>query len=727
MPKQQPVAPAHDDDELEIGQTVGPSDLDDDDDGFVATRRGDGDDLWDSSDDVDSDTPVAEDTVDECPDCGGDKNAGDCTCSDEIGRGSFVDDETLNTKPIGELLSPIALQGVSTKQKKKTLAQQSNDWLNQTLARLSGLLEANPEALEAPDWRDDVELLKAAATARDLILDSIEPEPVATESRTTDFTEAMRHRRSGTDATGVIVQVPMTNIQPDPAQARDEGADDELADSIKANGVLQPIELRTNAKAVNSSLEAQYIIVDGERRFRGARKAGLDFIKATITDEAANEGDRLIRQVVRNDGKRLKPMEEARTFKRIMADKGWNIQQLATAMGKSKSTVSDRVALADVPTPFLESFEKGHLTAAAAPILRGLADVPEKVLNSMAIYASEGPDWERAVNDGKPVPLKVVEAELLSAAQEDDELEEMHPGGQAEKGYRGPVATIGKHRFAVDVKQYRKLVEIDEAEDKRRAAEKIAPGETAAKPAPKPEKSKPSAYQIAERKRAAEARKKAALRRAYFQAVSPKLPAALDAKWSRFVIDHLLTEMRNDSRRAAYQALVKPGPVAASVNITKALANFADDQDLSGRVRMIVQLLLASDLVIGSYNVGGAKRITEAAALAKVDLKKVKLEEPASPSRPTNKAKVRTLNAAFLKPYPLTVHLEAVVGKGPMTRTDLTKKIWGYIKRNGLLNMKERRLIDADVKLRVVFGGKKQVSMFEMTKLLNKHLVGYKG
>ena len=66
--------------------------------------------------------------------------------------------------------------------------------------------------------------------------------------------------------------------------------------------------------------------------------------------------------------------------------------------------------------------------------------------------------------------------------------------------------------------------------------------------------------------------------------------------------------------------------------------------------------------------------------------------------------------------------LAAVVGSGAMPRTEVTKKLWGYIKRKGLQDSKNRRMINADDKLREVFGGKKQVSMFEMTKLVSKHL-----
>ena len=82
----------------------------------------------------------------------------------------------------------------------------------------------------------------------------------------------------------------------------------------------------------------------------------------------------------------------------------------------------------------------------------------------------------------------------------------------------------------------------------------------------------------------------------------------------------------------------------------------------------------------------------------------------------------RTPNAAFMKPMQPSPSLGAVVGTNPMPRTEITKKIWGYIKRNNLQDPKERRMIVADDKLKPVFGGKGRVSMFEMTKLVNKHL-----
>ena len=82
----------------------------------------------------------------------------------------------------------------------------------------------------------------------------------------------------------------------------------------------------------------------------------------------------------------------------------------------------------------------------------------------------------------------------------------------------------------------------------------------------------------------------------------------------------------------------------------------------------------------------------------------------------------RTPNAAFMKPMTPSAQLSTVVGSTPLPRTEVTKKLWAYIKRKGLQDAKNRRQINADENLKPIFGGKGQVSMFEMTKLVNKHL-----
>ena len=79
-------------------------------------------------------------------------------------------------------------------------------------------------------------------------------------------------------------------------------------------------------------------------------------------------------------------------------------------------------------------------------------------------------------------------------------------------------------------------------------------------------------------------------------------------------------------------------------------------------------------------------------------------------------------NAAFMKPMSVSAELAIVVGKGPMPRSEVVKKLWEYIKKNKLQDQANKRNINADASLKVVFGGKSVVNMFEMTKLVSKHL-----
>lgn len=82
----------------------------------------------------------------------------------------------------------------------------------------------------------------------------------------------------------------------------------------------------------------------------------------------------------------------------------------------------------------------------------------------------------------------------------------------------------------------------------------------------------------------------------------------------------------------------------------------------------------------------------------------------------------RKPNPAFMKPVTPDAHLAAVVGAKPLPRTELTKKLWAYIRKNGLQDKRNRRMINADASLKRVFNGRSQVSMFEMTKLVSRHV-----
>jgi upstream activation factor subunit UAF30 len=109
---------------------------------------------------------------------------------------------------------------------------------------------------------------------------------------------------------------------------------------------------------------------------------------------------------------------------------------------------------------------------------------------------------------------------------------------------------------------------------------------------------------------------------------------------------------------------------------------------------------------------------------AKKAVKKVakKAAKKAAKKKTVKKKTARKPNAAFMKAMTPSADLAAIVGAGALPRTEVTKKVWAYIKKNNLQDPKSKRDINADDKLKKVFGGKSKVNMFEMTKLVNKHL-----
>ena len=108
-----------------------------------------------------------------------------------------------------------------------------------------------------------------------------------------------------------------------------------------------------------------------------------------------------------------------------------------------------------------------------------------------------------------------------------------------------------------------------------------------------------------------------------------------------------------------------------------------------------------------------AKKIVKTVKKAKTAVKKKTVKKKAAARKP---------NAAFMRPVTPSDTLAEVVGSKPIPRTEVTKKLWAYIKKNGLQDKKNKRMINADANLKAVFGGKASVNMFAMTKLVSKHL-----
>jgi len=428
---------------------------------------------------------------------------------------------------------------------------------------------------------------------------------------------------------GEILDLALVDIDPDPQQARDEGADEDLAPSIAANGVLEPIRVYAHP---DPAAGKPWRLENGERRYRGALKAGLATIPGRVVPAPAHDGEKLLRQNLANDGKRLRPMEEARSWKRIMDAYGWSIQQLADGLGKAKSTVSDRLAMLNAPAPFQPLFASGALSPAAAPIVRRYANLPERVVKAFANVLAK--DLEDFVKTGTPAPLSAVENVFRHSNYAVGLRNIDH--SDAAKTYQGETTTIDGKRYAID----------GDAWDKHQTAHwdrRNAPAtEREASAAEKREQ----ARQAAERKRQ---REKQALRRAHFAAISAKLPTMVGpgvagADWTPLLLELIMREVHQDTLRvlAAQLGLTAEKSRRGGMDrYGEAIKKHAAGVGAGGRVQLALQLLLAPDLNIPPYIARGTERFAAAAKLLKLDLKKIKPVAEKATGTPKPAAKKR--------------------------------------------------------------------------------------
>lgn len=187
-----------------------------------------------------------------------------------------------------------------------------------------------------------------------------------------------------------VVYLPHDRIAPDPEQPRQD-PDDELRDSIKANGLLQPITVRPAPKQ-----RGHYLIVDGERRWRGAEGV-LDRLPCLIRDDLEAPTVRLRTQVVANVGKPLVPVEEARAYQTLLADHD-SIAALARAIGRPERSVADRLHLLDLG-PWLPLIERGELPIThATKVLLPLRGCPVEVHEHAVLRAEKDYRFERNGN-----------------------------------------------------------------------------------------------------------------------------------------------------------------------------------------------------------------------------------------------------------------------------------------------------------------------------------------
>ena len=206
------------------------------------------------------------------------------------------------------------------------------------------------------------------------------------------------------DATD-FAQIPIDLVKPNPSQPRrhfEEGAIDELAASIAAVGVLQPVVVTPD--------EGEYVLIAGERRWRAAKKAGLEAIPAVIRGASPESSlvEALVENLQRQD---LNPLEEAHAFRQLMEDFGMSQEQVAEKVGKSRPAVSNTIRLLQLPGAIQTMVDSGRLSAGHARALVGLED------GRYAMYLAE-----RAIAEGWSV------RQMEEAVKTRKEMEAPEPG-----------------------------------------------------------------------------------------------------------------------------------------------------------------------------------------------------------------------------------------------------------------------------------------------------------
>ncbi|CAN5907012.1 hypothetical protein BH23PLA1_BH23PLA1_18330 [soil metagenome] len=201
---------------------------------------------------------------------------------------------------------------------------------------------------------------------------------------TTLATSSAPARWQGVTKSKSAVEIPLEKIERDPTQPREEFDPDalnRLAESLKTRGLLQPIRVRWSEE------QGVYIVLAGERRWRASRLAGLTTITAVVIDREPDPGERLALQLIENCLREdLRPIEQARAYRRLMELNGWSGNQLAKELAIAQGTVSRSLSLLDLPAEIQDRVERGEMAPSIAQEVARLddkafqAEVAERVI-----------------------------------------------------------------------------------------------------------------------------------------------------------------------------------------------------------------------------------------------------------------------------------------------------------------------------------------------------------
>jgi ParB family transcriptional regulator, chromosome partitioning protein len=196
-----------------------------------------------------------------------------------------------------------------------------------------------------------------------------------------------------------LIEVPLEEISPNPNQPRralDPSSLEELAASIKASGVLQPVIVRKTPRG--------YELIAGERRWRAARQAGLERIPVIVREATDGESLELalVENLLRED---LNPVEEAEAYTKLLAQFGWTQEELSQRIGKDRSSIANSLRLLRLPDIILEDLRAGRLTMGHARALLALTLASEqlKLRDEILAHSWSVRTTEESVSVRRPV------------------------------------------------------------------------------------------------------------------------------------------------------------------------------------------------------------------------------------------------------------------------------------------------------------------------------------
>jgi ParB family chromosome partitioning protein len=214
-------------------------------------------------------------------------------------------------------------------------------------------------------------------------------------------------RMQGVTRSKDAAEIPVNRITPDPDQPREEFDPESLArlaESLKTQGQLQPIRVRW--------MEGQgsYMIVMGERRWRAAKMAGLATMSCVIMDAPVEPGELLALQMIENCVREdLRPVEQAKAYKQLIATRGWSARQLASELAVNPATITRALALLDLPEGVQEQVERGALAPHTAYEVSKLETAEEQAMVATAavdkgLTRGEVDELVKAVRARRPAP-----------------------------------------------------------------------------------------------------------------------------------------------------------------------------------------------------------------------------------------------------------------------------------------------------------------------------------